>query len=266
MTPTPGNQRGSLSKGLLILSAFDEKAPALAIADISKRTGISRTSVYRLTGVLEELGYLQRDERVFRPAKRVLQLGVAAVESREFVDHIKPYLDQISSVLPRATAVNYGVLEATDIIYLARRHLDDIITINLRVGSRLPVYLSSLGKAILSAMPPSDVETLVSQMSFERRTANTVATGDLYLAAIEEARAKGIALNNQELTLGLRSVAVPVFHRSSVIGAVGVATLATRADIETLEYDYGPVLKSFAQKISKEISAIRFDDRVPIYG
>lgn len=266
MTPAPANQRGSLSKGLLILSAFDEKAPALTIADISKRTEISRASVYRLAGALEELGYLQRDERVLRPSKKVLQLGVAAVGSREFVDHINPYLDQISSVLPQATAVNYGVLEGTDIIYLARRHLDDIITINLRVGSRLPAYLSSLGKAILSAMPPSDVERVVSKTGFERRTANTIVTAGDYLEAVDQARAKGMALNNQELTLGLRSVAAPVFHGSEVIGAVGVATLATRADIETLEYDYGPVLVSFAEKISKEISAIRVDDRVPLYG
>jgi IclR family pca regulon transcriptional regulator len=250
----------------LILSAFDEKSPALTIADISRRTEISRASVYRLTAVLEEMGYLQKDERLFRPAKKVLQLGVAAVESREFVDHIRPYLDQISSVLPQATAINYGVLEGADIIYLARRHLDDIITINLRVGSRLPAYLSSLGKAILSALPPRVARQVVSQMSFERRTVNTVTTVDRYLAAIDEARVKGMALNNQELTLGLRSLSAPVFHGSEVIGAVGVATLATRVDIETLEYDYGPVLKSFAEKISKEISGIRFDNRFTTHG
>ena len=266
MNAIPVNPRGSLSKGLRILSAFDEKSPALTIAEISERTAISRASVYRLAGILEELGFLQKNGRSLRPSKKVLQLGMAAVESREFVDHIRPYLDQISSVLPQATAVNYGVLEGSDVIYLARRHLDDIITINLRVGSRLPAYLSSLGKAILSAMPDADAEEVVGRMRFERRTANTVTSAESYLAAVGEARERGIALNNQELTLGLRSVAAPVFHGSEVIGAVGVATLATRADIETLECDYGPVLKSFAEKISEEISVIRFDNRTPIYG
>ena len=66
--------------------------------------------------------------------------------------------------------------------------------------------------------------------------------------------------------MGLRSVSAPVFHGIEVIGAVGVATLATRADIETLENVYGPILKSFAETISEEISATRFDNRVPIYG
>lgn len=263
MTAVSAGLRGSLSKGLLILSTFDEKSPALTIADISRRTEISRASVYRLAGLLEELGFLQKDGRSFRPSKKVLRLGMAAVESREFVDHIRPYLDRISSVLPQATAVNYGVLESTDIIYLARRHLDDIITINLRVGSRLPAYLSSLGKAILSAMPRAEAEEVVGRMIFKRRTANTVTSVESCLEAVGEARRKGIALNNQELTSGLRSVAAPVFHGSEVIGAVGVATLATRADIETLECDYGPVLRSFAEKISEEISAVPFGDRVP---
>ena len=266
MTAVQHNQRGSLSKGLRILASFDERSPALSIADLARRTEISRASVYRLIGALVDLGYIRKDGRLYRPSKKVLQLGVAAVESREFVDHIRPYLDKIISALPEATAINYGVLEGPDVIYLARRHQDDIITINLRVGSRLPAHLSSLGKAILSAMPPLEADKVVRKMTFERRTSTTITSPDHYRAELDEARMKGIALNNQELTLGLRSVAAPVFHGSEVIGALGVATLTTRADLETLEYDYGPVLISFAKEITEEISGIRFDNRVPIYG
>lgn len=266
MTSGSNHQGGALSKGLRILAAFDEKSPALSVADISRRTQISRASVYRLTGVLEDLGYIRRTARLYRPSKKVLGLGVAAVESREFVEHIRPYLDQIASALPEATAVNYGVLEGAEVIYLARRHRDDIITINLRVGSRLPAHLSSLGKAVLSAKPAHEVGAVLKQMSFDRRTDTTITCPDAYRAELEEAHFKGIALNNQELTVGLRSVAAPVFHGAEVIGAVGVATLATRADIHTLQNVYGPVLKAFAEEISEEISAIRFDNRVPIYG
>ncbi|MDE0234111.1 MAG: IclR family transcriptional regulator [bacterium] len=266
MTAVPSHPPGSLSKGLQILAVFDEKSPALSVADIARRTQISRASVYRLTGVLEDLGYIRRTERLYRPSKKVLNLGVAAVESREFVEHIRPYLDEISVALPEATAVNYGVLEGAEVIYMARRHRDDIITINLQVGSRLPAHLSSLGKAILSAMPTREAEGVLREMDFQRRTTTTVTGVDDYRAQLEEARIKGIALNDQELTAGLRSVSAPVFHDTEVIGAVGVATLATRADIETLENVYGPILKSFAETISGEISAIRFDNRVPIHG
>jgi len=212
------------------------------------------------------MGYKRGTEGLARRSKKVLNLGVAAVESREFVEHIRPYLDEISVALPEATAVNYGVLEGAEVIYMARRHRDDIITINLQVGSRLPAHLSSLGKAILSAMPPQEAEGVLRETDFQRRTTTTVTGADDYRAQLEEARIKGIALNDQELTVGLRSVSAPVFHGAEVIGAVGVATLATRADIETLENHYGPILKSFAETITEEISATRFDNRVPIYG
>ncbi|MCQ3803230.1 MAG: helix-turn-helix domain-containing protein [Acidimicrobiia bacterium] len=248
------------------MTSFDEKSPALSIAEIARRTEISRASVYRLVGALQQLGYIRKDGRLYRPSKKVLQLGVAAVESREFLDHIRPYLDMIISALPEATAINYGVLEGTDIIYLARCHQDDIITINLRVGSRLPAHLSSLGKAILSQMAPDEAEKVVAEMTFERRTSTTISGPDQYWAELDKARVSGIALNNQELTMGLRSVAAPVFHGSEVVGAVGVATLTTRADLETLECDYGPVLVSFARQISEEISGLRFDNRVPIHS
>lgn len=266
MTAGPTHDRGSLSKGLRILAAFDEKYSALSVAEIARRTRISRASVYRLTGVLEDLGYIRRTGRLFRPSRKVFHLGVAAVESREFVDHIYPHLDQMGQELPDATAVNYGVLEDAEIVYLARRHRDGIITINLRVGSRLPAHLSSLGKAILAAMPEQDAEATLEKMTFERRTAATITSATDYRAELEEVRLKGIAVNDQELTVGLRSVAAPVFYRDEVIGAAGVATLATRADIGTLESLYGPVLKSFAERISEEVSAIRFDGRMPIHG
>lgn len=257
---------GSLSKGLRILAAFDERSPALSVADISRRTQISRTSVYRLTGILEELGYVRRTDRLYRPSNKVLQLGVAAVESREFVEYVRPYLDELLSALPDATAVNYGVLEGTEVIYLARRHQDDIITINLQVGSRLPAHLSSLGKAVLSAKAPHEVTAVLSKMRFERRTETTITSADAYRAELEKTRVTGIALNDQELTVGLRSVAAPVFHGKEVIGAVGVATLATRADVATLEGVYGPILKSFTERISEELSAMRFDNRTPMVG
>ena len=266
MTAVRDTQRGSLYKGLCILASFDERSPALSIADIARRTEISRASVYRLIGALEDLGYIRKDNRLYRPSKKVLHLGVAAVESREFVDHIRPYLDQIITALPEATAINYGVLEGSEVIYLARRHQDDIITINLRVGSRLPAHLSSLGKAILSAMPPHEAEKVMRDMTFERHTATTITSPDCYLAELDAARTSGIALNDQELAVGLRSVAAPVFHGSDVIGAVGVATLTTRADLQTLEGAYGPILKSFAREISEEVSAIRRESRIPVHG
>ena len=136
MTPGSNHQGGALSKGLRILQVFDERSPALSVAEISRRTQISRASVYRLTGILEDLGYLRRTNRLYRPSNKVLSLGVAAVESRQFVECIRPYLDEIAHCSQRRR-------QSTMDCWKGRKsslpcHRDDIITINLRAGSRFP--------------------------------------------------------------------------------------------------------------------------------
>ena len=253
MGNSPDDQTGSLAKGLRILAAFDEKDAELTVAEISHRAAVSRASVYRLAATLEGLGYLRRDGTTYQPSTKVFDLGIAAVESLELVDHIRPYLDLIAHELPDATAVNYGVLEGVDIIYLLRLHRNDIITINLQVGSRVPAYLSSLGKAILAAMPIEDAEIVIEQMTFKSRTPSTIDTVDLFRRELELTREAGVAVNDEELTAGLRSVAAPIFLRSHVVGAIGAATLATKADLDTLRDKYGEVLRSYAERISREL-------------
>ena len=246
---------GSLSKGLKILAAFDERDARLTVAEISERTSINRASVYRLAGVLEQRGYLKKEGASYRPSSKVFELGIAAVESLELVDTIRPHLDRRKNELSEATAINYGVLEGDEVVYLLRLHLDDVISINLQVGSRLPVYLTSLGKAILSAMPPEEAEAVVASIKFDPRTPNTAHNPEQLRRELQQAREDGVALNDEELTPGLSSVATPVFRGSDVVGAVNVATLSARTDVETLKYQYGTLLKTVAAEISADISS-----------
>ena len=247
--------RGSLTKGLRILASFDERTPRLSVAEISDRTAINRASVYRLAGVLEGLGYLKKEGATYQPSSKVFELGIPAVESLELVDHIRPHLHRIKAELPDATAINYGVLDGEEIIYLIRLHMDDIIAIRLQVGSRLPAYLSSLGKAILAAMPVDEAETIIGRMRFDPRTSKSPDSAARLRRDVERARIDGIALNDEGLTMGLRSVGAAVFNGSHVVGAVNVAALAARADVDTFVDKYGAIVKAVAEEISAEISA-----------
>ena len=254
MANEPDSLGGSLSKGLRVLASFDERDARLTVAEISERTSINRASVYRLAGVLEQQGYLKKEGSTYQPSSKVFGLGVAAVESLELVDHIRPHLDRIKNELSEATAINYGVLEGDEVIYLLRLHLDNVISINLQVGSRLPVYLSSLGKAILSAMPPEEAEAVVARIEFDPRTPNTAHGPEQLRRDLQQAREDGVAVNDEELTPGLSSVAAAVFRGSDVVGAVNVATLSARTDVETLKHQYGVLLKTVADEISADIS------------
>lgn len=254
MANEPDPLGGSLSKGLRVLASFNERDPRLTVAEISERTSVNRASVYRLAGVLEKQGYLKKEGATYQPSSKVFGLGVAAVESLELVDHIRPHLDLLKDELPDATAINYGVLDGNEVVYLLRLHLDNVISINLQVGSRLPVYLSSLGKAILSAMSPEEAETVVVGIEFDPRTPNTAHSSEQLRRDLQRAREDGVALNDEELTPGLSSVAAPVFRGSEVVGAVNVATLSARTNVEALKNQYGVLLRRTAREISADIS------------
>lgn len=260
--PKPGSDgaisAGSLGKGLRILSAFDADHTTLSVKEIAQRTEVNRGSVYRILRTLESLGYVTRSEidaGRFSPSLRVLELGLAAVRSFPAFHTIRPRLEMLLGEFPDATAVSYGELEGTQVVYALRVERREIIAINLHVGSRLPAQLSSIGKSVMAAMDPEALAHFLDQIEIDVRTRFTPATVDDLRASIHKAREIGIAINDQEFTVGLRSVAAPIRQGGRVLGAINIALPTTRATLETLRERYGRRLSVVAGEISTELTA-----------
>jgi IclR family pca regulon transcriptional regulator len=259
MTPDPtpdADVAGSLAKGLRVLACFDADHPQLTAKQVSDRTGINRASVYRIVRTLEELGYVEQagSGGVYAPTVRVLSLGQPAIESLEVGHVVRPGLERLRDEFTEATALSYGVLDDTDVVYVLRLVRREIIAINLHVGSRLPAYLSSIGKSILAAMPEPQREAVLGRMRIQPRTRFTAGDLGVVRQSLEKARESGIAINDQELTVGLRSVAAPIMQGSHVQGAINVALPTTRATLEVLRDHYGKRLLAVAQEISGQLS------------
>jgi IclR family transcriptional regulator, pca regulon regulatory protein len=246
---------GSLAKGLHVLACFDADHPQLTAREIADRTGINRASIYRIIQTLEALGYVEScGGGMYAPTVRVLGLGQSAVESREPVHLVRPHLERLRNDLTDATALSYGVLDGVDVVYVLRLVRKEIIAINLHVGSRLPCYLSSIGKSILAAMPDEEREAVLTTLQVEPRTRFTAHDVSVVRQSVKKAREIGIAINDQELTVGLRSVAAPIMQGSQVQGAINVALPTTRATLEVLRDRYGRRLLAVAQEISSQLS------------
>lgn len=245
---------GSLAKGLRVLACFDADHPRLTAREIAARTGINRASVYRIVRTLEALGYVESgDDGSYTPTIRVLSLGHAAIGSQEVVHLVRPRLERLRDELTDATALSYGVLDDTDVVYVLRLVRKEIIAINLHVGSRLPCYLSSIGKSILAAMPEEDREAVLAKLRVEPRTKFTARDVSVVRQSVRKARESGIAINDQELTVGLRSVAAPIMQGKQVQGAINVSLPTTRATLEVLRDRYGRRLLAVAQEISSQL-------------
>jgi len=186
----------------------------------------------------------------------VLDLGFSAINSMELRDIAAPHLQALSD--GTGHTVNMAVLDGVDIVYLERcrsssRGQRDI-DLNLHIGSRLPAYCTSMGKVLLAALPDDEQRARLAQSELSRRGPNTLTTSTGLLAELARVRADGIAVNNEELAYGLRSIAAPVQDpEGEVVAAINLAVHRSLVSMEDLTVRLGPALKATAREISARI-------------
>jgi IclR family transcriptional regulator, pca regulon regulatory protein len=254
--PEPAGSQ-SLERGLAILSTFRSAQPLLGVSDLSRQVGLSRSTTHRYVSTLAALGYLQQDTdtRKYRLGPRVLDLGFSAINSMELRHVSAPHLQQLSEATGHT--VNMAVLDGADIVYIERcrsTRATREIDLNLHVGSRLPAYCTSMGKVLLAGLPEAELGEVLDQVQFQQRGPNTLIERKALVDALAAVRDAGIAVNNEELAYGLRSIAVPVRDRSGVVAAaINLAVHRSLVSMEDLVIRLSPALKRTADEISARI-------------
>ena len=253
--PVSGSSSQSLERGLAILSAFKPSTPELGITDLARTLGLSRSTSHRYVATLARLGYLNQNvaTRKYRLGPRVLDLGLAAVNSMELRQVSAPHLQALADETGRT--VNMAILDGTDIVYIERCRTSQPgqreIDLNLHVGSRLPAYCTSMGKMLLAHLDPARLQDELSRMELLDRGPNTITTRSELVAELRRVRDRGVAVNNEELAYGLRSIAVPVWGQSGeVVAAINLAVHRSSASIEDLVDGLSPKLQRAAAGIS----------------
>jgi IclR family pca regulon transcriptional regulator len=241
----------SLARGLAVIHAFQERKRLLTIAQISHRTEIPRAAVRRCLHTLIKLGYVSHDGRTYALLPKVLTLGHAYLSSTPLAVTAQPILDRLSEQLHEACSI--ASLEADEILYLARSATPQrLISVDLSVGSRLPAYCTSMGRILLAALDDAALSEYLEHAELQVKTSRTVHTVDALRASIEVIRQQGWVIIDQELEVGLRSLAVPVMDSAGqVLAALNVGTHAGRVSRQELETRFLPALL----EASKELSA-----------
>lgn len=222
----------SLERGLLILSSFGEGRPVLGIADLARAVDLNKSTTHRYVATLAKLGYLQQDPdtKKYSLGPKVVDLGFAAINSMEITRVAAPYLQELSD--ETGYTVSMAVLEGPDIVYIDRRRSGRAssfaVGLNLHVGSRLPAYCTSMGKVLLAHQQQSDLRALLDRTDLARRGPKTITAREQLMAALARVRRTGVAVNDEELAAGLRSLAAPVRDRTGgVVAAVNIAVHLT---------------------------------------
>lgn len=260
VTPTASDQYvQSLARGLAVIRAFDTEHSDMTLTEVAARTGLTRATARRFLHTLVELGYVRTDGKTFALTAQVLQLGYAYLSGLSLPQLAQPHLEELSLKLGESTSA--AVLDGTDIAYIARVTTRRIMTIGITVGTRFPAYATSMGRVLLAGLPPEQLKEYLAKAEIKPLTPRAVGTVKDLLAVLDKVRVQGWCLLNQELELGLMSVAAPVYHGQKVVAAVNVSlqaqSVSTKPDPEAYLESVTKEIVATAERISADFSSGR---------
>ena len=204
-----------------ILAAFDASNRAVGLACLVTRTGLPKTTVYRTTEHMVQLGWLHRAAGGYVVGARLSELASLATVRARVRDASLPFMEDL--YLATNGTVHLAVLEDTYVRYAEEVAGYPSATGPSRVGRRMPAYCTAVGKVLIAFSPPEVLDRVISH-GLPPRTPATVTSPQRLRAAIARIKEKGVAVDYQECEIGVTSVAAPVFDAD--LGAAGAMSVS----------------------------------------
>jgi IclR family pca regulon transcriptional regulator len=245
----------SLDRGLATIRALNTP-DAQTLSEVARATGLTRASARRFLLTLETLGYVRQTDGRFNLTPQVLELGHAYLSGLTLPDIAGPHLSQLVARVRESSSVS--ILDGQDVVYVARVQARRIMSVTISVGTRFRAHQTSMGRVLLAGLPADERTKLLGDIEFEQRTPRTIASRGELEAELERVTTQGYALVDQELELGLRSIAAPIQRPdATVVAAINLSVpAATLTPVEMRKRLLGPLLDT-ASAISSDLTLAR---------
>jgi IclR family pca regulon transcriptional regulator len=236
----------SFARGLSVIRAFGGKHGAMTLSEVAERAATTRASARRVLLTLQHLGYVRADGRLFRLTPKILDLGYSYLSSLDVWEYAEPIMEELVAQVRESCSAS--VLDGDEIVYVLRVPTSRIMSINLGIGTRLPAYATSMGRVLLAGLADAELAAYLSRTVRAALTPHTVTDAEALRAAVLQVRAQGWSLVDQELEIGLRSIAVPLTNGSGrVVAALNISAHAARVSAKGMVDELLPRLR-FAQR------------------
>lgn len=245
----------SLERGLMVLRCFTPDQPDLSVTEVAERTSISRAAARRILFTLERLGYTGRNRAgLFHLQPAVLTLGYGYIAGQQLPQIARPYLQAVAEQLHGSSSL--GVLDHYDVMFIARARSPSLVSTTVDIGSRLPAHVTALGRVLLADLPEDQIEVYLEGARVQRLTEFTKVDRGAIRQAVRDARDERYSLVDQELAIGVRAIAVPVYDQTgSVVASLNVSVADTRPTAEEVLERCLPVLRRAAAQISAALGS-----------
>ena len=239
---------GSLQRGLAVLEVLSGNPAGISMSEVAEKAGLTRAGARRLLLTLEAEGYASLDGRQFQLTPKLLTLVRTWLQGLTLWTYAEPAMRVLSTQLEESCSA--AVLSGHDIVYVARVPGRRIVSVALHVGARLPAWCTSMGRVLIAGLPEAEREGFLATVAIEPLTPNSISERADLIAEIARCAAQGYSLVDEELEVGLRSIAVPVRDRAGrVVAELNISTQASRFSPAEMEREILPPLREAARQI-----------------
>lgn len=214
----------TLEKGLLLLTVFIDAAPEQTLSELSQRTGIHKSIVFRLASTLVRHGFLEKDPetRRYRVGLRAFEVGNAFAVDRQVEQLALPVMQELVAACGHTS--HLGVLHGREVIYTAVVPSMNVLRVSVRTGERRLAHSTAIGKVLLASLPKEMIARLYRGFRFPQLTPHTVRSLSALRRALAEVRQRGFGFNDEESVVGLQAIAGAVHGANGVpVAAVSIA-------------------------------------------
>ncbi|MCM5552821.1 IclR family transcriptional regulator [Pleomorphomonas sp. NRK KF1] len=242
----------AVERALNILDLFSEQKVELNLAEISQMTGMHKSTLHSLLKTLQSQGYIEQTEAnaPYRLGVKLLERGYLVQRSRDFIAVARPYLESLSE--RTGQTIHLGVLDGKSGVYVDKVEGTRSIIVYSRIGRRMPIHTTAIGKVLLAFQSPSIIGKTLDGYDFASSTENTITQRDMYEAALAKVRSDGFAVDEQENVRGCRCAAVPVWgHDRKLVAAISISTVVENVSMDEF--------KSFIEQLKVTGASVSHD-------
>lgn len=248
----PRDYVSSLARGLEVLRAFNRTRRKMTLSEVAAETGNTRAGARRILLTLVHKGYAVMDGKLFDLTPLVLELGYSVLSSKGVWDIARPFLDHLSEELRES--VSAAVLDRHDVVYVSGAQYHRVISVGISVGARYPAHCTANGRVLLAFQQPDHLERLLKTIPLTRMTDRTVTDPVQFRKVLEQVSEQGWSLVDQEMEIGLMSIAVPLRNSAgSLVGAINVGVPTVRMGPQYMVDAILPKLQETVDNISQSL-------------
>lgn len=243
----------SVQRAIDILECFDYHKKELSLSDISEKLGLNASTVHGILLTLQVNGYIEKltEKSKYKLGTKLLEKGTMVLEGLDIRGIVHPYLELLTTKYKETSHLcmyQQGNLHVVD----KSEYSTSFFYMTSKIGLRIPLHSSASGKLVLAYQKEQDLDDILNRITIEKYTENTLIDREKIKEDIKEVRRNGYAIENEEVELGLYTIAVPIFnHRGEIFGTVGVLGPSSRIR-EKQDLIINDLLQ-YSQKISKDM-------------